>query len=149
MGQATAACSQQDYQHLQDLIAKNFSGPVDPKDVPAKLRDLGSFGLSMESSKPLRFYQRYAPSCSSGAFQGVQALKAIVCRGNADPACKDDAAFITYVKSMLGGTSWSIDQVKAVLDSVSVSHGRIETDWVRVGLAAAVLLLLLALMARR
>jgi hypothetical protein len=146
MGQAPAC-------HLNDFkqsVVDSFGKPVDAKDVAAKLRNLGTFSLSLESPKTPLFYQRYAPHCSSPEITYDQ-LKKLICD---DPNNCSDIEVIKKLNGYLNKISGfpvtasiaNVDQIKAFLGAFNVSHGRIETDWVRVGLAAAVLLLLILLM---
>jgi len=148
MGQAPA-CQQKDLDDFKQSVIDSFGKPVDAKDVAAKLRNLGTFSLSLESPKTPLFYQRYAPHCSPEIT--YDQLKAKLC--STETTCSDDvavknlnAAINSFKIPGFKASIANVDQIKAFLGAFNVSHGRIETDWVRVGLAAAVLLLLILLM---
>lgn len=130
--------------HLVDLI---MATPPDSDAINKALKDIGTLTIDFEGVKAPGFFQRVAPKC-------VLPLKDII--NPPSPPSPSPAAFASRNYAVSGAASKSgSDDPLAWLKKLSqddpdglfsVFQGEIKPDWIRIGLSAGVLFLLVVVL---
>ena len=129
-------------QHATNLYTLLMTTPPDLDAIKKALKDMGTVTIDLEGVKAPGFFQRVATKC-------VTPLKDIMIPPT--PAPPPPPAYGGLRSKAL--MSWPPDKIPDALmkqlaqeDIISVSQGEIKPDWIRIGLSAGVLFLLVVVL---
>jgi len=108
---------------------------LQPDAIKRALKDLGTLTIDLEGSKAPGFFQRLETKC-------VLSLKDIIDQINRTPSSPSK----TLRSSASSPDLPPVIKVLTDNDLISFSQGEIKTDWIRIGLSAGVLFLLVVVL---
>jgi hypothetical protein len=122
---------------VQALATLLAAQPLDAGAIKKALKDLGTLTIDLEGSNAPGFFQRLEAKC-------VLSLKDII---NLPPTPSAPSVFSKTLRSSASSSELPpVIKLLADNDLISLSQGEIKTDWIRIGLSAGVLFLLVVVL---